>query len=75
MPIKVVRGKLPQTQGAIYCNGKKAGKFLNGIGDIGIALIRLEFLTNSTRRNILECGDSLIEAVAPKWFETAKVES
>ena len=59
---------LPKEQMDIYAGSKKAGKFYQGIHNIGLGLIRLEYLSTPDKPIDLKCGDLNLRAFAPEWW-------
>jgi len=59
-----VTGALPAPESPIMLDGREVGRMRSGLGQRGMALLRLEALTAAT----LECGDATLVPIPPAWL-------
>lgn len=65
MPVQI-HGSAPEPGAILTLDGKEAGEMRSSLGNIGLALVRLEALAEAQGR-ALESGDARLTPVKPAW--------
>lgn len=69
LPLEI-SGPLPDPGAKIMLDGKDAGTMCSGAGDRGIALMRLEKITDAAKSGAsLTSGETTLSAIIPDWLE------
>jgi len=67
---------LPQAGAVVYCGEAQAGELRSSIGDLGLAILRMEEVEKSKISAMpLRVGDQVVTAELPGWFVPAQYEA